>query len=324
MSTPTGFKDAYRQFCELGWHGLAKDPEFGGQGMPHLVAAAVEEMWNASNMAFDLCADTDRRCDRGDRVERDRHAQAHLFAEDGCRRMDRHDESHRAAGRIRPRRDPHEGGAAGRRHLQALRQQDLHHLRRARLHRQHRPPGARAHARRAAGHQGPVAVRGAEGPGESGWQPRQPQRRALRLARAQARHPREPHRGARVRRSRRRRRLPGRRGEPGTRIHVRDDERRALRRGDAGRRRRRARLSARGGLRARAGAGPGRRRGKRCRGDGHHRAPRRAADADDDAGQHRSGARAGVRHRGGARSRASAPGGRCAAARAGLRRADDS
>ena len=56
VSTPAGFKDAYRQFCELGWHGLAKDPEFGGQGMPHLVAAAVEEMWNASNMAFDLCA----------------------------------------------------------------------------------------------------------------------------------------------------------------------------------------------------------------------------------------------------------------------------
>ena len=103
----------------------------------------------------------------------------------------------------------------------------------------------------------------------------------------------------------------------GTRIHVRDDERRALRRGDAGRRRRRARLSARGGLRARARAGPGRRRGEGCRGDGHHRPPRRAADADDDAGQHRSGARAGVRHRGGARSRASAPGGRRAAARAG-------
>ena len=53
--TPPGFKDAYRQFCELGWNGLAKDLEFGGQGMPQLVAAAVDEMWNASNMAFELC-----------------------------------------------------------------------------------------------------------------------------------------------------------------------------------------------------------------------------------------------------------------------------
>ena len=55
VTTPAGFKDAYRQFCELGWNGLAKDPEYGGQGMPLLVAAAVDEMWNASNMAFELC-----------------------------------------------------------------------------------------------------------------------------------------------------------------------------------------------------------------------------------------------------------------------------
>src|SRR4051812_20415303 len=49
--TPPGFRDAYRQFCDLGWNGLAKNPHFGGQGMPQLVAAAVDEMWNASNMA---------------------------------------------------------------------------------------------------------------------------------------------------------------------------------------------------------------------------------------------------------------------------------
>jgi acyl-CoA dehydrogenase len=56
VTTPTGFKDAYRQFCELGWNGLAKDPQFGGQGMPQLVGAAVDEMWNAANIAFDLCS----------------------------------------------------------------------------------------------------------------------------------------------------------------------------------------------------------------------------------------------------------------------------
>jgi len=53
--TPAGFRDAYRKFCELGWNGLAQDPEYGGQGMPRLVAAALDEMWNASNMAFELC-----------------------------------------------------------------------------------------------------------------------------------------------------------------------------------------------------------------------------------------------------------------------------
>jgi acyl-CoA dehydrogenase len=55
VNTPPGFKDAYRRFCELGWNGLAKNPDFGGQGMPQLVAAAIDEMWNASNMAFELC-----------------------------------------------------------------------------------------------------------------------------------------------------------------------------------------------------------------------------------------------------------------------------
>jgi 3-(methylthio)propanoyl-CoA dehydrogenase len=55
VNTPTGFREAYAQFCELGWNGLAKNPEFGGQGMPQLVAAAVDEMCNAANMAFDLC-----------------------------------------------------------------------------------------------------------------------------------------------------------------------------------------------------------------------------------------------------------------------------
>jgi len=55
VTTPPGFRDAYRQFCELGWNGLAKSVEHGGQGMPQLVAAAVDEMWNAANMAFELC-----------------------------------------------------------------------------------------------------------------------------------------------------------------------------------------------------------------------------------------------------------------------------
>ena len=55
VATPSGFKAAYRQFCELGWNGLAKDPQYGGGGMPHLVAAVVDEIWNAANMAFELC-----------------------------------------------------------------------------------------------------------------------------------------------------------------------------------------------------------------------------------------------------------------------------
>src|SRR5215472_5891827 len=55
VRTPTGFKEAYKQYCANGWNGLTKDPNFGGQGLPQLVATAVEEMWHAANMAFDLC-----------------------------------------------------------------------------------------------------------------------------------------------------------------------------------------------------------------------------------------------------------------------------
>jgi acyl-CoA dehydrogenase len=55
VRTPAGFKDAYEQYCANGWNGLTKNPEYGGQGLPQLVATAVEEMWHASNLAFDLC-----------------------------------------------------------------------------------------------------------------------------------------------------------------------------------------------------------------------------------------------------------------------------
>src|SRR5947207_7416867 len=56
VQTPPGFKEAYRQFCENGWNGLTKSTEFGGQGLPNLLGTAVEEMWHASNLAFNLCA----------------------------------------------------------------------------------------------------------------------------------------------------------------------------------------------------------------------------------------------------------------------------
>ena len=55
VRTPAGFRDAYWKFCENGWNGLSKSPDHGGQGLPQIVATAVEEMWHSSNMAFDLC-----------------------------------------------------------------------------------------------------------------------------------------------------------------------------------------------------------------------------------------------------------------------------
>ncbi|HLX27082.1 MAG TPA: acyl-CoA dehydrogenase [Casimicrobiaceae bacterium] len=55
VKTPEGFRNAYLRFVEGGWNGVNKSIEYGGQHLPQLVAAAVEEMWHAANMAFDLC-----------------------------------------------------------------------------------------------------------------------------------------------------------------------------------------------------------------------------------------------------------------------------
>jgi 3-(methylthio)propanoyl-CoA dehydrogenase len=55
VTTPAGFKDAYRQFSENGWGGLDCATEFGGQGLPKVLAAAVAEMWRSANHAFSLC-----------------------------------------------------------------------------------------------------------------------------------------------------------------------------------------------------------------------------------------------------------------------------
>ena len=55
VKTPTGWPEAYTAFVENGWGSLSFDPEFGGQGMPMVVAAAVQEMWHSANMSFGLC-----------------------------------------------------------------------------------------------------------------------------------------------------------------------------------------------------------------------------------------------------------------------------
>ena len=55
VTPPEGFKDAYRAFADSGWASLPFEPEFGGQGLPELVAAATNEIWQSANMGFALC-----------------------------------------------------------------------------------------------------------------------------------------------------------------------------------------------------------------------------------------------------------------------------
>jgi alkylation response protein AidB-like acyl-CoA dehydrogenase len=55
VTTPKGFKEAYKQYTEAGWPALPFEAEYGGQGLPKLVATAVEEILTSSNMSFSLC-----------------------------------------------------------------------------------------------------------------------------------------------------------------------------------------------------------------------------------------------------------------------------
>jgi alkylation response protein AidB-like acyl-CoA dehydrogenase len=55
VTAAAGFKEAYKLFTESGWTSLMSDPEWGGQGLPKVVAAAVGEMWKSANHAFSLC-----------------------------------------------------------------------------------------------------------------------------------------------------------------------------------------------------------------------------------------------------------------------------
>src|SRR5690349_17780623 len=54
VTTPTGFKEAYKKLCEGGWVGLSAPVEYGGQGLPATVNAIVSEFMISANMAFSM------------------------------------------------------------------------------------------------------------------------------------------------------------------------------------------------------------------------------------------------------------------------------
>ena len=54
VTVPKGFKEAYKQFAEGGWTALACSPEFGGQGLPHVLNMLVEEMICSANLSLGM------------------------------------------------------------------------------------------------------------------------------------------------------------------------------------------------------------------------------------------------------------------------------
>jgi acyl-CoA dehydrogenase len=55
VTVPSGWTEAYRDWCAAGWNALPCPVEYGGQGLPALINAACVEMWNGASMAFGLC-----------------------------------------------------------------------------------------------------------------------------------------------------------------------------------------------------------------------------------------------------------------------------
>ncbi len=52
---PASFKDVYADFVAGGWNGVSFPPEYDGMGLPELLSAVLQEMWQSANMSFSLC-----------------------------------------------------------------------------------------------------------------------------------------------------------------------------------------------------------------------------------------------------------------------------
>ena len=55
VTAAPGFGAAYQQYVAAGWPQLGIEAELGGQGAPHALVSAVEEIWYGANMALMLC-----------------------------------------------------------------------------------------------------------------------------------------------------------------------------------------------------------------------------------------------------------------------------
>ena len=54
VTTPPGFKEAYRTLVDGGWPSLVADPAYGGQGLPNALGVLFNEMVSSANMAFGM------------------------------------------------------------------------------------------------------------------------------------------------------------------------------------------------------------------------------------------------------------------------------
>ena len=187
VTTPAHYPALYRQWMEAGWQGLAAPEAHGGQGLPGSLWAAMMELALAADISFALgplltAGAIECLHHYGTEAQKARllprmvsgawtGAMCLTEPQSGC-----------DLGTLRTRAEPLGEGRYG------SRAEDLHHLGRPRLHREHRLPGPRPPARRAAG-QRAASPSSLPEKRAAGWRA---QRAPLRRHRAQAGHPRLP------------------------------------------------------------------------------------------------------------------------------------
>src|ERR1043166_3439063 len=54
VTTPTGFKEAYKQYADGGWMGISVPQEYGGQGLPGTLTVMINELLGSANVAFSM------------------------------------------------------------------------------------------------------------------------------------------------------------------------------------------------------------------------------------------------------------------------------
>jgi alkylation response protein AidB-like acyl-CoA dehydrogenase len=111
VTTPAGFKEAYRQFVEGGWQGLSFPTEYGGQGLPTSISLFKTEMMGAANWSFNMYPGLEPGLYQHLVAIRHRGTKITLSAGARQRRVDRHHVPDRAAVRHRPGADQDQGRA---------------------------------------------------------------------------------------------------------------------------------------------------------------------------------------------------------------------
>ncbi len=290
VATPKGFKEAYKALVEGGWVGIAGDPKYGGQGLPHFLAVLLGEYQTSANLAFAMYPGLTNGAVAAMMVHaseelKDRYLPKMTTGEwTGTMNLT---EPHCGTdlGLIKTKAVPQGDGSyaiTGQKIFISAGEHDLAdnivHLVLARIE------GAPAGVKGISLFVVPKFLPDASGaPGERNGV-------VMRLDRAQDGHPRQRHRGPQLRR---RQGLARRRGASRPAGDVRDDERRAPGRRGPGPVAVGGRLPERRGLRQGPPPGPLAERAGRARQAGRPpaRPPRRAAHAARDPGVQRGGAR---------------------------------